>query len=47
MRDAAATDSLSNNRYDLMRGTQSNSQPLPNGAVPVTGAPVMPELPKR
>jgi len=47
MRDAAATDSLSNNRYDLMRGTQSDSQPLPNGAVPVTGAPVMPELPKR
>ena len=47
MRDAAATEGLSMNRYEQMRGTQSESQPLPNGAVPVTGAPVMPELPKR
>ncbi len=47
MRDAASTEGLSMNRYEQMRGTQSESQPLPNSAVPVTGAPVMPELPKR
>ena len=47
MRDAAATDSLSTNRYEQMRGSQNDSQPLPSSAVPVTGAPVMPELPKR
>jgi general secretion pathway protein D len=47
MRDAAATDSLSMNRYEQMRGSQTESQPVPNSAVPVTGAPVMPELPKR
>ena len=47
MGDAAATDSLSTNRYEQMRGSLNDSQPQPSSAVPVTGAPVMPELPKR
>ena len=45
MRDAAATESLSVNRYEQMRGNQMNSQPAPSTAVPVNAAPVMPELP--
>jgi general secretion pathway protein D len=45
MRDAAATDSLSMDRYEQMRGTQMNSQPAPSSAVPVSGSAVMPELP--
>jgi len=47
MRDAAATESLSNSRYEQMRGSQTDSQPLPSSAVPVDGAPVMPDSPKR
>jgi len=47
MRDAAATESLSNSRYEQMRGSQTDSQPLPSSAVPVEGAPVMPDSPKR
>ena len=45
MRDAAATESLSMDRYEQMRGNQTNSQPPPSSAVPVTGSAVMPELP--
>ena len=45
MRDAAATESLSMDRYEQMRGNQMNSQPAPSSAVPVTGSAVMPELP--
>ena len=47
MRDAAATDKLSMDRYEQMRGTQINEQPLPSTVVPVDGAAVIPELPKR
>jgi general secretion pathway protein D len=47
MRDAAATDSLSMNRYEQMRGDQMNSQPVPSSAVPVSGSAVMPELPSQ
>ena len=47
MRDAAATENLSMNRYEQMRGTQMNEQPLPSTVVPVGGAAVVPELPKR
>ena len=47
MRDAAATDKLSMDRYEQMRGTQMNEQPLPSTVVPVGGAAVIPELPKR
>jgi general secretion pathway protein D len=44
MRDAAATESLSMDRYEQMRGNQINGQPTPSSAVPVSGAAVMPEL---
>ena len=47
MRDAAATEKLSLDRYEQMRGTQMNEQPLPSTVVPVGGAAVVPELPKR
>ncbi len=47
MRDAAATENLSMNRYEQMRGTQMNEQPLPSTVVPVGGAAVVPALPKR
>jgi len=45
MRDAAATENLSMDRYEQMRGNQMGSQPAPSAAVPVTGSAVMPELP--
>ncbi len=45
MRDAAATESLSIDRYEQMRSNQLDSQPPPSSAVPVTGSAVMPELP--
>jgi general secretion pathway protein D len=45
MRDAAATESLSMDRYEQMRNNQLDSQPPPSSAVPVTGSAVMPELP--
>jgi general secretion pathway protein D len=42
VRDTSATDSLSFDRYDLMRATQELAQPLPSVAVPVNEAPVLP-----
>ena len=42
VRDISATDSLSFDRYDLMRATQELAQPLPSVAVPVNEAPVLP-----
>jgi general secretion pathway protein D len=47
VRDAAATDSLSSDRYDLMRGAQQGGQPVSSIAVPVNEAPVLPALPPR
>ncbi|WP_137892908.1 type II secretion system secretin GspD [Ramlibacter sp. 2FC] len=44
VRDAAATDSLSLDRYDLMRATQKDAQPVPSAVVPVNEAPVMAPL---
>ena len=44
VRDAAATDSLSLDRYDLMRAAQKDGQPVPNVMVPINEAPVMPPL---
>ena len=44
VRDAAATDSLSLDRYDLMRATQKDSQPVPSVMVPINVAPVLPPL---
>ena len=45
VRDAAATTSLSLDRYDLMRTTQRDAQPAPSQAVPVNEAPVLPQRP--
>ena len=47
MRDAAATESLSMDRYEQMRGNQMGSQPASSAAVPITGSAVMPELPAK
>jgi general secretion pathway protein D len=44
MRDAAQTDALSLDRYDLMRGKQVGAQPAPSIVTPVNEAPVMPPL---
>ncbi len=45
VRDASASDALSMDRYDLMRATQRDAQPVPSWAVPVNEAPVLPPLP--
>ncbi len=42
VRDASATDSLSIDRYDLMRAVQRDSQPVPRIMVPINESPVMP-----
>ena len=42
VRDAVATESLSMDRYDLIRAAQSNAQPLPSAVVPVNEAPQLP-----
>ena len=44
VRDSAATEALSMGRYEQMRQTQQASQPASNAALPVQGAPVLPEL---
>ena len=44
VRDASSSDSLSVDRYDMMRSTQQASQPEPSVMVPVNEAPVLPEL---
>lgn len=41
VRDAASTDKLSIDRYELLRATQKESQPTPSTVVPVNEAPVM------
>jgi general secretion pathway protein D len=45
VRDAAATEALSNNRYQQMLGLQNNAQPAPNDLINTGGAPKMPPLP--
>jgi general secretion pathway protein D len=42
VRDAAQSDALSLDRYDLMRGKQETSQPAPSVVTPVNSGPVMP-----
>ena len=42
LRDAAAADSFSMDRYELMRATQQQAQPEPSSTVPVNEAPVLP-----
>jgi general secretion pathway protein D len=45
VRDAQQSDSLSLDRYDLMRLKQELAQPVPSKVVPVNEAPVLPTLP--
>jgi general secretion pathway protein D len=42
VRDAAQSDALSLDRYELMRGKQQQTQPLPSVVTPVNGGPLMP-----
>lgn len=44
VRDAAQTDELSLDRYDLMRSKQEAAQPIPSVMVPVNEAPALPPL---
>ena len=44
VRDAAATDRLSMDRYDLMRSGLKEAQPLPNQVLPINEAAVLPPL---
>ena len=44
VRDAPATESLSLDRYDLMRATQKEGQPVNSSLVPINVAPVLPPL---
>ena len=46
VRDAAAVDNLSMDRYELMRAGQKESQPQPSAVLaPIDGAPVLPPAP--
>ena len=42
VRDAAQSDALSLDRYDLMRGKQERAQPQPSTVTPVNAGPLMP-----
>ena len=42
VRDAAASDALSLDRYELMRSTQQRAQPQNSSVVPINEAPVLP-----
>jgi len=44
LRDAASTERLSLDRYDLIRGVQKDAQPQPSRAVPINEAPVIPPM---
>jgi general secretion pathway protein D len=44
LRDAASSERLSLDRYDLMRGQQKDSQPAPHPMLPIQDSPVMPPL---
>ncbi len=44
IRDAAASDSLSMDRYDLMRNAQKEAQPIPRTMLNINDAPVLPPL---
>ena len=45
VRDAAATDALSMDRYELMRTTQQQAQPPSSASVPVNASVIMPPAP--
>jgi general secretion pathway protein D len=42
LRDALATEGFTMDRYELMRGSQQDAQPLSRDLVPVNQAPVLP-----
>jgi general secretion pathway protein D len=44
VRDAAATDRLSLDRYDLMRAGVKDAQPVPNDMVPINEGPQLPTI---
>ena len=44
VRDAAATESYSLDRYDLMRGAQQSNQPRPSSVLNINEAPVLPPV---
>ena len=44
VRDASSTETLSQDRYDLMRAAQQVAQPLPSVVLPVNEAPVLPAV---
>jgi general secretion pathway protein D len=45
IRDAAASDTLSLDRYEAMRGAQQQAQPVQSSTVPINEAPVLPAAP--
>ncbi|MDB5930361.1 MAG: ral secretion pathway protein, partial [Polaromonas sp.] len=45
VRDGAATSALSMDRYDQMRTTQQQTQPVRSTAIPVNETPVLPRVP--
>jgi general secretion pathway protein D len=45
VRDASASDALSNSRYEQMRGLQQDSQPVPSSTMPINASGIMPALP--
>jgi len=44
VRDGSATNALSMDRYDLMRTSQQQSQPVNSSLVPVNESPVLPAI---
>jgi general secretion pathway protein D len=44
LRDARATQSLSADRYELMRTLQQGAQPAPSAVLPINDAPTLPAL---
>ena len=44
VRDGAATDALSMDRYDMMRTRQQQAQPASSSLIPVNESPVLPML---
>jgi general secretion pathway protein D len=44
VRDASASDALSNSRYEQMRGLQQDSQPVPSSTMPINASGIMPAV---
>jgi general secretion pathway protein D len=47
IRDAAASDTLSLDRYEAMRSAQQQAQPVQSTTVPINEAPVLPAAPAK